>query len=344
VDTAIARTPVVAPAPPSSAPDPIASCVAQAYAPSESLPEPLRKRLRAALKDRSRSPIALHHVIDLPRPDGSHEVFALYEYAVYEDCVARYPDRETGREHCAGHFERVFDHVDTINDKELVRYRKAPINRNCLALGAVHAVLGPPGTRPADALVEFTATDLPDLRCHPVAYQRVVAADVDGDHQLELYIDVTTMDDWVGSFRDSFGTVSALRSDWDRRLFILAGTDVRNAKLAVRVDQVRARRSAPRRDGAVCRLPPVRVPGPRRPQRASLSPRSPAAGHRRRVARESLRRPRLSGLPHAARRGAGQRAREPRVRRARRSGRARARRRCHRAPSAAAARSMSRSH
>ncbi len=239
MDAAVARTPVVAPAPPSPPPDPIASRVAQVYAPGESLPEPLRKRLRAVLKDRSRSPIALHHVIDLPRPDGSHEVFALYEYAVYEDCVARYPDRETGREHCAGHFERVFDHVDTINDKEVVRYRKAPINRDCLALGAVHAVLGPPGTRPADALVELTATDLPDLRCHPVAYQRVAAADVDGDHQLELYIDVTTMDDWVGSFRDSFGTVSALRSDWDRRLFILAGTDVRNAELAVRVDQVR---------------------------------------------------------------------------------------------------------
>jgi hypothetical protein len=114
-------------------PDPIAALFPVKYMPSETLPDQMRRRIRFRLRDKSQAAIALHHIIDISKPDGSREVFALYGYSFYEDCLHGYATRKEGREHC------------------LAEGGTMPINRAGAALGAVRALFGPPdATTPAD--------------------------------------------------------------------------------------------------------------------------------------------------------------------------------------------------
>jgi len=226
-------------APPPPRPDPIATAVKVAYAPSESLPDKLRKRIAVALKDKSRAPIALHHVIDIVLPDGGREVFALYEYGTYEDCLAEYPDRKTGRDHCVGERVLVWD-SGAPGDK--VRYKNVRINRDCLALGAVHAVFPPPppnATADSYPAPQVISAPFSELRCHLVGIQRVLAADLDGDHQLELYVDITSASEQLGSVRDmGMSSLPVRRTAWQRRLYILSGPYIPRYKLAVELGEI----------------------------------------------------------------------------------------------------------
>ena len=162
---------------PPAPPDPIAALFPVKYTPSETLPDKMRRRIRFRLRDKSQAAIALHHIIDIPKPDGSREVFALYEYSVYEDCVHGYATRKEGREHC------------------LVEPGTIPINRAGVALGAVRALFGPPeATTPADAGGSLTVWSMAfkDGLCDVDQYHHLFVADVDSDDKLEMYADITT--------------------------------------------------------------------------------------------------------------------------------------------------------
>ena len=162
---------------PPAPPDPIAALFPVKYTPSETLPDKMRRRIRFRLRDKSQAAIALHHIIDIPKPDGSREVFALYEYSVYEDCVHGYATRKEGREHC------------------LPEPGTIPINRAGVALGAVRALFGPPdATTPADTGGSLTIWSMAfkDGLCDVDQYNHLFVADVDNDDKLEMYADITT--------------------------------------------------------------------------------------------------------------------------------------------------------
>lgn len=171
-----ASAPKTVEAPPAP-PDPIAALFPVKYTPSETLPDKMRRRIRFRLRDKSQAAIALHDIIDIPKPDGSREVFALYEYSVYEDCVHGYATRKEGREHC------------------LAEMGTIPIGRDGVAMGAVRAHFGPPdATTPADAGGELTVWSMAfkDGLCFAYPYHHLFVADVDGDDKLEMYVDITT--------------------------------------------------------------------------------------------------------------------------------------------------------
>jgi len=233
---AAAKTAAPSDAPPAPAPkppDPIASLFRVAYSPSETLPDKMRRRIRAALKDKSRAPIALHHIIDIPLPDGSREVFAIYEYGTYEDCLAKYPNRQIGRENCVGELAQIGDMEKSEAAHEL-RLKPVRLNRDCLAVGAVHAVFARPvpGTPPdTGGSLSVTSTPFTEAECHIDRYDRVLVADIDGDHALELYVDFTSFHDKIDTIRDIFPSIPQLESSWKRHLYILSGTDISSTEL-----------------------------------------------------------------------------------------------------------------
>ena len=224
--------------------DPFAARLRVVHVPGDTLPDPLRQRIRAGLKARSRAPIALHHLIDVPRSDGGREVFALYEYSVYEDCMARWPDHKAGLQHCQGELATVFDgdlgltkEEEEARHGEKYRHKQIRLNQDCVAVGAVRAVFDPPGAgsaaEPGGSLA-LTSLALRDLRCLPRSYNRVLVADVDGDSQLEMYVDVTSAREQIGEIRGPRAdTVSAKLFNSDRHVYILSGADVSRVELSI---------------------------------------------------------------------------------------------------------------
>jgi len=227
---------------------PIESLFEVMYTPDEALPEQLRRRIRFRLKDKSRAPIALHHIIDIPKPDGSREVFALYESSVYEDCVQGYANRKEGREHCLGEFVDVFDgeREPTAEEKRRddgrYRYRTKQIrlNRDCVALGAVRAVFGPPGpgeTAETGGSLAITSIAFTDALCKVDSYNRLLVADIDGDQKLELYVDITTAREELGEVRGpGMSILPKAMYNSHRHLYILSGNNIANAELSIDLD------------------------------------------------------------------------------------------------------------
>jgi hypothetical protein len=222
---------------PPGEPVPIESLFEVMYTPDEALPDKLRRRIRFRLKNRSRAPIALHHIIDIPKPDGSREVFALYESSVYEDCVQGFANRKAGRDHCLGELVDVFDGYASRESGQRYRYKQVRLNRACVALGAVRAVFGPPGAREnADTggSLAITSIAFPGALCEVRSYNHLLVADVDGDQKLEMYVDITTAREELGSFRGSYADAVPIKKDTSRRyLYVLSGDNVAAAELSL---------------------------------------------------------------------------------------------------------------
>ncbi len=223
--------------------DPIASLFQVTYTPGETLPDKLRRRIRNQLKDKSPAPIALHHIIDIPKPDGGREVFALYEYSAYEDCMHGYADRKEGRDHCLGELVSVYDGPGDQTEEQQrrngkrYRYKQIRLNRACVALGAVRAVFGPPGpgeTVDTGGSLAITSFAFTDALCEVRSYNHVLVADVDGDKKLEMYVDITTAKEELGDVRGpQADSVPAKKYNSRRYLYVLSGDDVSNAELAL---------------------------------------------------------------------------------------------------------------
>lgn len=223
--------------------DPIASLFRVVYTPGTTLPDKLREQITFRLKDKSPAPIALHHIIDIPRPDGGREVFALYEYSVYEDCVGRHADKKDQRERCRGHSVRVFDDEDPRTEEQITRdgrryrYKQIQLNQNCLARGVVRAVFPPSGpgegNDPGGSLA-ISALGLTSALCEVRSYNHVFVADVDGDDQLEMYVDLATAKEAVMDVRGPHGSpVPSKVEDTRRDLYILSGADVSKIELSL---------------------------------------------------------------------------------------------------------------
>jgi hypothetical protein len=78
----------------------IAAAFPDRLLPAEKFSEKMAKRIRYKLRDVTKAPIALRHFIQAPNPDGSLDVFAIYEYGELEGCVRGYPTRKEGRVAC----------------------------------------------------------------------------------------------------------------------------------------------------------------------------------------------------------------------------------------------------
>jgi hypothetical protein len=142
--------------------------------PTEKLSDKMAKRLRYKLRDVTKAPIALRHFIQVPNPDGSLEVFAIYEYGVLESCVRGYPTRKQGRAAC---------------------FAKG-LSSDCVKLGAVRAHFGAPkeGTSmETSGALTVAAMELQGTNCS-ADEELVFVDDVDRDGKLEMLIDLTTSD------------------------------------------------------------------------------------------------------------------------------------------------------
>jgi hypothetical protein len=98
--------------------------------------EKLQRRIRFALRSVAKAPIALRDLISVPREDGGAEIFGLYQYSAYEECVRGHPSREEARTKCLG----------TRDDWDnLLRN-----NRACMRYGLLYARLAAAGPDAAD--------------------------------------------------------------------------------------------------------------------------------------------------------------------------------------------------
>jgi hypothetical protein len=140
--------------------------------PGEKLSDKMIKRIRYKLRDVTKAPIALRHFIQVPNPDGSLEVFAIYEYGELESCLRGYATRKEGREPC----------------------RRQVSSTECVKLGAVRSHFGAPK---AGASMDTSGT----LTVWSMAFENTNCSsdkeiafvdDVDRDGKLEMLIDLTT--------------------------------------------------------------------------------------------------------------------------------------------------------
>jgi hypothetical protein len=137
------------------------------------------RRIRFRLRDRVKAPIVLRDVIQVDWDDGSMDVFSLYEYSQYEECVRGYSTRKEGRDQC---LSRELD------------YERQRLNADCVGLGAVHAAFAPPkpGT-PVESGGALTVWSMPlDTGLCVAEEVSTFAADIDGDDKLEMVIDITS--------------------------------------------------------------------------------------------------------------------------------------------------------
>jgi hypothetical protein len=166
--------------------------------PDDALPEKMAKRIRYKLREVAKAPIALRGFIRSPNPDGSLEVFAIYEYSAYEDCVRSYATRKEGREQCRQHLS----------------------NGGCVGLGAVRAHFGKPkagATFETSGSLAVSSMAFADTLC-TVSSEVAFVDDVDRDGKLEMVIDEMT------TYYVS-GDRSPDEYSYKRQLFIFPGTD-----------------------------------------------------------------------------------------------------------------------
>jgi hypothetical protein len=211
-------------------PDPIASLFRRRYTPDESLPDRMRRRIRYHLRSKTKAPIALHHITYVPQAGSGGDVFAIYEYSAYEDCVLGYADRKEGREKCTGEQVAIsdLDHRETnAIGQEQYLDKQVYLNHECVVLGVVRAHFEPPGPDvPADAggAVTISSAKLDGL-CEAHSYNRLFVADLDGDERLELYLDVTTSEEKLNRSPGvrSEPESTSIGHHFDRHLYLFAG-------------------------------------------------------------------------------------------------------------------------
>lgn len=187
--------PRAAGAEPSKPPDPLAMRFPERYLPGKGLPDGMQRRIRYHLRDRTRAQIALDPIIDVPRPDGGRDVFAIYSYSRYEDCMSRYATRKEGRERCADEQGEPKRRVYSSGMESDHGRTEAVLVNECVALGAVRASFAPPGRESAGDLggaLTVSSIALPKTLCAVKSYPHLFVADVDGDKKLEMYIDIAT--------------------------------------------------------------------------------------------------------------------------------------------------------
>lgn len=155
----------------------------------------LQRRIRHALRSVAKAPIALRDLISVPRDDGSTEIFGLYQFSAYEECVHGYATREEARAKCLG----------TRNDIDNTLRN----NRACLRFGVLHARVGAPKpTADPDAGGSLTVSSQPwpHLFCQIQEYRYFFVADVDQDGALELFALLTTAEEVMIEARSEMET------------------------------------------------------------------------------------------------------------------------------------------
>jgi len=233
-----------APATAVAPPDPIASLFRRRYTPDDSLSERMRRRIRYHLRDKTKAPIALHHITYVPQAGSGGDVFAIYEYSVYEDCVLGYADRKEGRESCTRESVAISDRsrreVNAIG-QERYADEQVQLNKDCVARGLVRAHFEPPGPDvPADAggAVTVWSAKLDGL-CEVHNYKHLFVADLDGDERLEMYLDLTTSE-------ENLHTEPGIRSEpeftsighrFERHLYLFAGDDSNGFALSAEIGE-----------------------------------------------------------------------------------------------------------
>jgi hypothetical protein len=168
------------------------------HLPVQEFSEKIAKRIRYKLRGVAKAPIALRSFIQVPNADGTTEVFALYEYSAYEECVRGYPTRKEGRPRC-------------MTDKK---------DLECVKLGAVRAHFGVPkagATLETGGALTVWSMAMSSAEC-TVSEERVFVDDLDRDGKLEMAIDVTMATQTPG-FR------SPDLHEGDRDFVIFTGTD-----------------------------------------------------------------------------------------------------------------------
>lgn len=184
----------------------------QRHTRSEDVSEKAQRRIRYQLRDVARAPIALRDLIQVPRRDGGLEVYALYEYSVYEDCVKSTASRQEGRAKCLEEPVSVVigtnpDHDEEDRDSRRYLYKQVRLGRECRKYGVVHAAFSPPpaGQEPGEAgALRVSSLPLPEIDCELQTLAQFFVDDVDGDHQPELYLDVTSARPSVRNQRGSY--------------------------------------------------------------------------------------------------------------------------------------------
>jgi hypothetical protein len=166
--------------------------------PAEKLSDKMVKRIRYKLRDVTKAPIALRHFIQVPGPDGSVDVFAIYEYGELESCVRGYPTRKEGRAACLEQLPSL----------------------DCVRLGAVRAHFGAP--RPGASMETSGALTVwsmafEDTKCS-AAEELAFVDDVDRDGKLEMLIDLTT------SYTEG-GERTPAEHGYQRSLYVFPGAD-----------------------------------------------------------------------------------------------------------------------
>jgi hypothetical protein len=224
--------PVDAAAPPV---DPIASRFRRHYTTDDALTERMQRRIRYHLRDQTKAPIALSQIIRVPQTNGGVDVFGIYEYSVYEDCVLGYPNRKEGRENCQGEAVSLTeqDPIGRVHTDDT----KVRLNEQCVRLAVVRARFAPPGPGiPADAggAVTISSAKLEGTLCEARDYQHLFVADLDGDEKLELFIDITTSEEKVTTspgMRD-VPEQRTIGHRFERHLYVFSGDDANGFALS----------------------------------------------------------------------------------------------------------------
>jgi hypothetical protein len=235
-------------------PDPFAAQFPERHTPNETLPEKMRRRIRYHLREKTKAPVALHHVIDIRPADGGRDVYGIYEYSLYEDCVLGYPTRKEGREHCQAAPVKITDHdkydkyYEYEDGRVLYRSKEVRLNGDCMALGAVRAHFDPPDATQVDSAdaggkLTLWSTRFLDVLCKPHAYQHVFVTEfpreLPGAPELGavMYVDLTTSaeitEDAVS--RSTGQNLTDIDHSFRRNLYLFFGNDAGEAALANRI-------------------------------------------------------------------------------------------------------------
>ncbi|MCA9712060.1 MAG: hypothetical protein KDK70_39860, partial [Myxococcales bacterium] len=145
------------------------------------LSEKMGRRLRSTLRTQHDAVTQLAATIVLPEPDGGATVVALYEYSLFEVCVAKGGKTKEARRKCA-------DEATTDGGEPMAALRA------CTGRGLVRARFGPPpASNPAyGGKLTVAATRPVAGGCTVEKIHAFRLHDVDGDRRPELEVDLVT--------------------------------------------------------------------------------------------------------------------------------------------------------
>lgn len=159
--------------------------------PGAAITDKMQRRIRFALRSVAKAPIAVRDIIAIPQEGGGMQVFGLYEYSVYEECVRGYATRAEGRDVCL--------------DADDQRVRN---NRSCVHLGVWHARFSTASDGSEDGgRVVVSQEPLSRAGCVVKQLDHYFVVDIDRDGELELFASLATEEKWS---RDSSAAGSGL--------------------------------------------------------------------------------------------------------------------------------------